>query len=186
MSEYPTIVSFYTDTWDYKKHAIRLARECDVYKLPHHIVELPDTGRWIDNTRLKPKFIYDAIREIKRPILWLDVDASILNPPDALKLPISYDFMGVHQRIGPMRQWHVGTMFFNYNDAVIDFLGKWVELSESGTDEANFETLWERYHITSKELPLTYYYIPEVGYNLSPYAVVMHRLSKCPTKNRNK
>lgn len=189
-TDYPTIISFYTDTWEYKSHADRLRKECDALGLPYFIKKVPDTGSWLDNTRIKPFFIYETITELKRPIFWLDVDASIMRMPVELKLPVDVDFMSVHQRTGPRRTWHVGTMFFNYNQNVVNFLHEWTLESKSGTDELNYETVWKRhaenFGITSKELPLTYYSIPEAKYNMEASSIIIHRLSKCPSKPKRK
>lgn len=187
-STFPTIISFYTDSWKYPQHATRLINECNALRLDHRIEERTGTGSWMGNCRLKPEYIYESLTVLKRPILWLDVDASILCSPTELTLPIEYDFMGVHQRTGPRRTWHVGTMFFNYNEKTVAFLKQWVDLTIRSTDESSFETCWtthaKEYDITSKELPLTYYSIPEVHYNGSIRDVISHRLSKCDTKKK--
>ncbi len=187
---FPTIISFYTDTWEYKKHSERLAMECEKLGLDFVIKEYPSAGSWIDNTRIKPSFIYETIKELQRPVLWLDVDASIYKLPLELRLPVEYDFMGVHQRTGPCRNWHVGTMFFNYSDRIVNLLEKWIEVSKSGTDEANFENVWKKYakeyQITTKELPLNYYCIPQANYNNLSNPVITHRLSACESKRKLK
>ena len=40
-SEYPLIISFYTDDWTYPQHADRLRGECDRLGLAHHIERRP-------------------------------------------------------------------------------------------------------------------------------------------------
>lgn len=191
---YPTIISFYTDTWKYKEYAEALAQSCRKLGLNYYIKEIEDTGNWSENTRIKPFFIREAIRTLKRPVLWIDADGMIQNIPRELLLPLSVDFLGRHQRIGPKRTWHVGTMVFNYSDEVLTFVDKWCE-SVSGSissDEAAFETVWLKYHedmnISSEELPETYF---KILYNQTldkPESadIIAHRLSACPAKIRFK
>jgi hypothetical protein len=186
-NNYPTIISFYTNTWEYPSHATRLINECKELGLSYHIKELPDTGEWIGNTRLKAQFIYNTLIELKSPILWIDVDGSIYKKPELLKLPTEYDFMGRHQRTGPRRTWHVGTMFFNYNDRTIKLTRLWHDavLANTGTDEASFEAIWVKYaphlNITSNELPIEYFNIIDGNVPISN-SVISHRLSKAPSK----
>lgn len=185
MNQYPTIVSFYTPTWDYPKHASRLIAECERLGLPYHIKQLDPGQSWLDNTRLKSKFIFDSMKELDRPILWIDVDGSIYRRPDIL-LNVEEDFMGRHQRTGPRRNWHVGTMFFNNTPNGKQLLDEWNTLCQtaSGTDEAAFEEVWKKFgtNITFKELPSEYFEIIHDAAQATPNAVIVHRLSKCPSK----
>lgn len=190
---YPTVISFYTKTWEYVKHANRLKQECESLKLDYHIVEKEDTGSWLGNTRLKPKFILDSITTLKRPVLWIDVDGSILRTPIELQLPFNYDFLGIHQRIGPKRTWHVGTMVFNYTPKMLKLLQAWVDVANdttSGTDEASFESVWQSnlnsMNLFGKELPLSYFTIENLSYNDCTNPVIRHRLSKCESKMKMK
>ena len=184
---YPIIISFYTKSWTYEQHAKRLREECDRLGLRHHIAELPDTGGWISNTRLKPEFIRKSLNELKEPVLWVDVDGSICRHPTFLSLPTSLDFMGRHQRTGPKRTWHVGTMFFNYTDKITKLLDHWCERSKNGTDEASFDVVWkelaETLGLSSVELPAEYFEILTSD-NARPtsHTVICHRLSKCERK----
>jgi hypothetical protein len=185
---YPTVISFYTNTWEYPKHAERLKSECEKLGLNHHIEKLEDTGEWVHNTRLKPKFILDTLLKLKTPILWIDVDGSILKLPEELKLPTGYDIMGRHKRTEPERQWHVGTLFFDYNERVIQFLQDWVDLCRRtvGTDETALETVWQNNPngLTFKELSETYFKVILKEHQIRPNYVIVHRVSKSESKFR--
>lgn len=191
-NDFPTIISFYTMTWEYPEHATRLRRECKALGLKHCINECGATGTWLGNTRLKAAYIYNTLKELKRPVLWIDVDGSIYRKPEELKLPVDIDFMGRHQRIGPMRTWHVGTLFFNYNEKVLGFLKAWKDMTETndGTDEASFEAIWLKYGeamgLSSAELPPEYFGIHGLEYNKTESPIVVHRLSKCQNKMATK
>jgi len=185
----PTIISFYTKTWQYVKHSERLKAECDRLGLNHYIVELPDTGDWTANTRMKSKFIKETMDKLDTPLLWIDVDGSILKSPTAV-FDSEFDFMGRHQRTGPRRNWHVGTMFFNNTETVKELLYKWNEFCDlgHGTDEASFDEAWKAMNglITYKELSEEYFVI--LGDHEIPahHVVIAHRLSKCESKLETK
>lgn len=187
-SDYPTIISFFTKTWEYEAHANRLRTECKRLNLNCYIKEYPDSGKWLSNTRIKASFIHDAMVELKAPVLWIDVDGSILKVPELLKLPTVYDFMGRHQRTGPRRTWHVGTLFFNYNEKTLALTRLWKEatLHADGSDEASFENIWLKHHIDLgmkvKELPPEYFNILNGNQGYTPESVICHRLSKCESK----
>lgn len=186
---FPTIISFYTQSWEYAAHADRLRRECDALGLLHHIQELPDRGSWIENTRLKATYIHASLVAVQRPVLWIDVDGSIHNRPLALLLPTTADFAGRHQRTGPQRTWHVGTMFFNYTSRALELAAKWRTKAEAaqGTDEAAFEDVWLEHArplgINYAELPAEYFVLPTFDNPHVPRTtVISHRLSQCESK----
>lgn len=186
---FPTIISFYTQSWEYVAHADRLRRECDALGLMHHIQELPDRGSWIENTRLKATFIHNALATLKRPVLWIDVDGSVHNRPLALLLPTAADFAGRHQRTGPQRTWHVGTMFFNYTNPALELAARWRTQAEAagGTDEAAFEDVWLAHardlRVNYAELSEDYFVLPTYENPVVPRtAVISHRLSQCESK----
>lgn len=181
---FPLIISYYTKTWDYEKHAERLRKECNNLGLKHEIKLIESSGSWISNTRLKPKFIKDCMDEYDSPLLWIDVDGSIYKTPDFLK-DCQYDFVGRHQRTGPMRTWHVGTMFFNNTEGGKRILNAWNEQCTigTGTDEAAFEEAWKSVNdVSYKELPDTYFLILDGTTERKHDTVIAHRLSKCPSK----
>lgn len=182
-----TVISFYTPTWEYEQHAERLRKECDDLNLRHHIRRLDDTGSWLSNTRLKSKFIQNTMANLDCPILWIDVDGSICKRPVFIESNSSnYDFIGRHQRTGPMRTWHVGTMYFNNTPITKTLINRWADScgSENAkSDEAVFEDTWHsiKDEIRYCEMPEEYFHILADGV---PYSntVIGHRLSKCESK----
>lgn len=175
-----TVASFYTPTWEYPAHAERLRAECDALGLAHHIRELPDAGDYIANTRLKPAFLCDAMAELARPLLWIDVDGSILARPTALRSDV--DFMG--RRMPPRRDrvWHVGTLFFNNTEPARALLSRWAAMAGDGSDEAAFDLAWPGFRGTHADLPATYFEILKLGRGPSRGTVICHRLSSSPSK----
>lgn len=177
-----TVVSFYTDTWEYPAHAERLAGECDALGVPHRIVELPDQGTYLANTRLKPGFIRDTMRDLDRPLLWIDVDGSLLARPTALRDDV--DFMGFRMAPNRNRTWHVGTLYFNATDPARALLDVWAATVNRGSDEAAFDVAWESFTGTYADLPASYFEVPKPGAKPSPHAVIVHRLSTSESKRR--
>lgn len=146
MHELPTIVSFYTYNWKYPNYAKKMQIDCDRLGLKHHIVSLPDTGKWIDNTKRKPQFILDTLNELKRPVLWVDVDGTVYKRPEIFDESFDYDWAAKKKRAGRVRVWHVGTMYFSYNDRVLAFLEEWIKEADklkNSSDELALDILWK-------------------------------------------
>ena len=187
---YPTIISFYTGTWLYPNYATKMKVACRGMGLESHIVYYKDTGEWLSNTRLKPQFIYDTIQELKRPVLWIDVDGSIMKVPELLKEGYSFDFaakeMGKHRE----RIWQVGTMYFNYTPASLAFLKEWSRRvkTDRWSDELSLDEMWkergeEVRNLRADDLPKEYFQMLR-GDQSSPLrnSVICHRASKGDSK----
>lgn len=172
-----TLISFYTKDWEYPQHAKRLAAECEQVGIPHVIEELPSTGSYLKNTCMKPQFILDKLNELKSPVLWVDVDASIYkqftHPIDGV------DFAAKKMAEHRKRTWHVGTMWFDYNPAVLSFIEAWILNTGGLSDESSLEKTWKElgHMITATDLPEEYFHIEKRGLNTPRNAVIMHRIS---------
>jgi len=176
-----TVVSFYTANWKYPDHAKRLRKECEALGLPCYIVELTDTGSWLSNTRLKSKFIYDTLHQLKSAILWIDVDGSIIKLPT--EIDFDADFAARLKPEGSTRQWHVGTMFFNWTPKSIELVSKWHKCTEAGSDELAFENIWRTgWDGRSQNLPETYFHIQHGTKPVPRDTVIYHRLSQDTSK----
>lgn len=199
-----TLISFYTKDWQYPQHAKRLKRECDALGIPSVIQELPSTGSYLKNTCLKPQFILDKLKELKSPVLWVDVDGSVLQKPkltykiDVTSLesprqeyaesPLSsgFDFAARRMAETRSRTWHVGTMWFNYTPAMIEFLEKWIENTGRISDESALEKTWQDHGwmIETYNLPPEYFYIERRGKPIPQGTVIMHRISSGESKKK--
>lgn len=177
----PTIVSFYTNNWTYPLHAVRLKQECEQLGLDCYIKELQDSGSWISNTRMKTGFIRDTILYLRKPILWIDVDGSILKLP--IDIDQSVDFAARKKPIGAGRVWHVGTMFFNYTAKSLELIDRWYKEDIAGSDELALEVVWNQgWDGTWQNLPLNYFYIQKKDSELPDDCVIFHRLSTGESK----
>ena len=162
---YPTIISFYTDDWKYPEYADLLKADCERLGLEHHIKLRENTGKWINNTRAKPSFILEALKELKGPVLWIDVDGSIYEKPELMLEYTKYDMAPRPANYKWGRKWHVSTMYFNYTEKTIAFLEEWVarcEAAENISDELCLEYCWANeesimHTMDIGELPVEYF-----------------------------
>jgi hypothetical protein len=188
--DYPTVISFYTPDWEYPNYAHKMKDDCDRIGLHHHIVEKPDSKDWLKNTRMKPQFIYETLLELKRPVLWIDVDGSILNLPEIFKGDYPFDFAAKKKSNLSDRIWHVGTMYFNYTPSALEFLEEWCEkiVDDEWSDELSLDILWKKHSETkdslrSSDIPRQYFKILN-NHNRQPEwdTVICHRASEGKSK----
>lgn len=137
----PTIVSFFTDNWEYPAHAERFRAECEALGVPVKLYPYPDTGDYLANIRLKAGVIQRALRELQTPILFTDVDGSVLKRPDTLDLTL--DFMALPKPADHPRAWYVCTLFFNFTPAGLDLADRWVAATGDWSDESALDDVWK-------------------------------------------
>jgi hypothetical protein len=134
------VISYYTDNWEYADRAEILKKDCEQFRLLNDIVRLDDQGSWIDNTRLKARFVHEKLEEHKRPVLWIDADSHILRSPASIS-PYA-DFAAVRAKPPSTKTWYAGTLFFNYTDAGRSIARSWADRAIKGSDHMALETLW--------------------------------------------
>ena len=190
----PTVISFYTNNWEYPAYANKLMKSCERLDVGAYIVEVEDTGSWIGNTKRKPQFILDQLTNLKRPVLWIDVDGSLYKRPTLLQEPFEYDIALRPRPGGHARKWHVGTMYFSYNERAIKFIEQWIYYTEKagkdGSDDRALEDMWKGDKLTFDdlrvfELPATYFQMLNSNHPtpLLP-TVIAHRASEGDSKKR--
>lgn len=120
------VVSFYAGSQYYYEAAKKLKKNCEDANIEYKIEELyiPDNFDWSDICRLKVKFYYDKLRELKKPIIWLDVDSELRFIPEFL-LDSKIDFAAFQRGFNDLttfnsikfaRTWAPSFLYFNYND----------------------------------------------------------------------
>lgn len=183
-----TVVSFYTNDWEYPQHAARLAEECNSLQIAHDIKLLPSTNDYHANCRLKASFILDRLQQLKQPVLWIDVDGSLLKlPVELLELSQDYDVGLRPRRVVHSNgyEWHVGTLWFNYTDSALNFLTTYATHGR-GTDENKLQQAWTAHRLNLKvyELPETYFVVINNNNrkNLPKDTVIAHRISRSDLK----
>lgn len=192
-NNYPIIISFYTNTWEYPNYAKKMKLSCEKLGLEHYIVEEKDTGNWLKNTAKKPSFIYKTLQHFQTPLLWIDVDGSILKKPELLK-NCDFDFAARKKDSKQSRVWHVGTMFFNYTEPSLNFLKLWNERMETvdSSDELCLDIIWKEQSdiikkLSVKELPKEYFeMLRQLNHTPSKETIICHRASKGESKMKMK
>jgi len=188
--KYPTIITFYTPTWQYKEYALKMKEKCEELGLHFHSKEYESTGNWLKNTTIKPKFIYESMRTLKRPILWIDADGTLCGLPDELDNNCEYDFAARIKQIPDNRVWHVGTLYFNYTEACLKFVEEWVARIDAGfdgSDELCLDILWKekhtQYELNTGKLSGQYFEMLKGLDSIpKPDTIIAHRASGCTNK----
>jgi hypothetical protein len=135
------VISFYTPNWQYENCARLLKEDCERLGLDYYIEGLADRGSWIDNCRLKAKFIRDCLERFQEPVLWIDVDSRLFTAPPEIDL--KYDMALVRTPETNQKTWQVSVMFFNYTAPAREMLRLWSSIDTPGTsDHQAFEEVW--------------------------------------------
>lgn len=184
----PTVVSFYTRHNDgdyYGRHAERLRAECDALGLKCWLKEVHFNGRpWIDLLREKSSVILEAIRYTGGPVLWVDVDCSVLQRPAFVERELkawgSVDFMAVPKPPGHRRPFFMGCLLFNCTGSSIALALAWgEEHAKEDSEELAFKRAFNR--CTSKlcwaSLPPEYMVITAPGATPPTGTVILYRES---------
>lgn len=153
-----TVVSFYTPTQDYAAHGARLRAECEGLGVPCVIEERPSVGGWLENTCQKPVFLREVRARIRGPMLWTDVDGSLVRRPPML--PDDVDFMARQWPAKSWRTWRVDTLYFADTEAVRLLLALWVEALVDHSDDYALNRMWATGAWTGRAAPLPPEYEP--------------------------
>jgi hypothetical protein len=186
----PLVISFYTNDWEYSAHAVRLRQECQDLNLDHHIVELTSTGSYRGNCGLKPGFILQSLKKFKMPVLWLDVDASILRYPSELLIDSihQYDIAAIRKKPG-MNHWYVGSIWFNYTTNTLAFVNQWSQQVGTFADDGAFQLIYDQNQSDLKlfELNPVIHSIRVRGQPaIGPETCFSHRISRGEIKQKEK
>jgi hypothetical protein len=133
------LVTFFADidgrTY-YSDHAKRFIKNCRELNMPFIVRELQSKGDYRLNCLSKPRFLYDMIKEINVPFVWMDVDSIMhkqLNAFDDIgvncdlafafpKIPTKDDNSIALPKASPI--------FINNTAKAIQFLWDWVKASD--------------------------------------------------------
>jgi hypothetical protein len=182
-----TVVSFYTPDWKYPEYAQNLVDDCERLGLEYVIESKDSTNTYVGNCNLKPYFVRDKLQELKKPILWMDVDGSIITCPDLLVTPgiDSFDMAG-NRSLTNTSRIHVGSIWFNYTDITMQFVNTWCDaIAARGIDDSVFNGLWQTFSDKIKfyELPPEYFVILTSPQSPVPdNSCIVHRLSNSTLK----
>jgi SAM-dependent methyltransferase len=181
-SQEPVIISYFTRNTPYEEEARRLIASCEQLGLEHDVVGLPVGDSWEANCARKAEVCLAAWHRHRRPILWVDADATVLERPSLLT-GCSADF-AIHR----WNDWQFasGTVFFNQSALALSLLERWVERCRQEPyvwDQVSLDLAWEE--ITARSpletlwLPRSYYQIfdasPEAN---QPTVIQQHQASR--------
>lgn len=188
----PTIVSFFTpdnDNGYYKHNANRLRAECEELGLQVWIKKVFFNGRpWEQVLKEKPGVILQALDHVQGPVLWIDVDGSILHKPkaieDALEKNPLIDMMAVPKVPEKGRPFYMGCVFYNNTEGAREFLAEWrEEYNKEDSEELAFGRAYTRLKGMLVLEPLSKEYMRIDGHDpITKNSVVIHRLSHGDTK----
>lgn len=183
-----TVISFYTPEWRYAEFAKNLQEDCKRLGLPCLIEVRESRNSYVKNCNIKPEYIKEKLLELKSPVIWIDVDGSIIKLP---QLMIDAEIAGydiaANQSINNPDHIHVGSFFLNYSPKVLEFLDSWIQeiKRKNGIDDGAFNAVWNRFKHDLKylKLPDNYFVIlPWPDTPPSVNAVIVHRLSSSDLK----
>ena len=133
------LVSFFSDIEGrtyYSDHAKRFIKNCRDLDMPFIVRELQSKGDYRLNCLSKPKFIYEMMKEINTPFVWMDIDSYMhkqLNVFDdfAANADIGMAFPKAPTKEDQTMSLPKASPIFVNNTAVaIEFLKKWVDAAE--------------------------------------------------------
>ncbi len=104
-----------------------LIASCKKFDLPYSIDPIPNFGTWEKNCCFKPKYILKKLIDLKRPILWLDADALIVQKPtlfEALDADIALRIVNELPKDHQSKMIS-GTVFVNNTPEALKVLQEW-------------------------------------------------------------
>jgi hypothetical protein len=179
---YPLVISFYTPDWKYPEFAKNLQSDCKQLSLECYIQEKPSLNAYVSNCNIKPKFILESLLNFKRPVLWVDVDNSLVKIPKEMINNNDYDIIGVAKQNSELV--YVNCLCFNYTDQSINFLEHWSSAAEKFIDDGAFQQV-NKQMPDIKILKLTTIYnqtITSFNQSISSDACFINRLSSSELK----
>jgi len=185
------ICSFYTPDWDYPNYAKQLSQDCERLSLPYHILEKQSYNDYRKNCNIKPFFIKESLEKFKRPILWIDVDGSIISRPELIlsNNTLEYDIAG-NRTINDVSKIHVGSIWFNYTKSTMSFINDWCKsVISGGIDDGQFNSTFRKHEDNIKfcELPPNYFVILKNLDSKPPDdSCIVHRISNSNLKKEYK
>lgn len=164
---FPIIISFYTTDTLYQLEVQNLIASCKKFHIPHHIEGVSSYGSWELNCAYKPFFIHKMLRELKRPVLWVDADGVFKKQPEELSV-FSKDFaVRINETIPIDHPSHVisSTIYANYTPGADRLLRLWAqychqEINRIGRQEEFWDQIALRDALFSQDNPASFASLP--------------------------
>lgn len=127
-------VSFYTP--DYADRAANLIQSLKAFDLDFEVSARPDTGRWVENCAMKPRFIFEMMERYPgRPIVWTDADSVLRTDPLMFESQLRNSLWPTYDAAVCEYQWRnggketlSGTLYFAPNAGAKHLVDMWCAL----------------------------------------------------------
>jgi len=184
-SHTPLVIAYYTVDTPYQHEAETLKESLEGLDYGYWVAGVPNLGSWQKNTQYKALFIQYALERFSpNPLLYLDVDAIMVEPPVLLN-DLEADIAAVHFAKG--RELLSGTLYLGNTMACQRLVDKWIRLNEKypdtlpngreAWDQRTLEMAIQRMTINYVELPQSYTWITGLTQRRCPEEkspVIMH------------
>lgn len=141
----PVFVSYFTKNSGYEKIVVSLRHSLWRHSLKSYLRGIPDRGGWIKNCAYKPTFLLEMLDKFPtRPVIWIDADAIVLQPPDSLLGPVDFDVsLRFFNNSRSQTETISSFVYFANNDRVRALLRAWERLGVERPGATDQETLAE-------------------------------------------
>jgi len=184
-NNHPLVIAYYTVDTPYQHEAETLKESLEPFGYSYLICGVPNQGSWQKNTQYKSHFIRAMLDRFPgKPLLYLDVDAVMEQPPVLLD-GLEADIAAVHFAKG--RELLSGTLYLGNTVACNRVIDKWIRLNEKypdtlpngreAWDQRTLEMAIQKVNINFVELPQSYTWIVGLTQRRCPEAktaVIMH------------
>ena len=184
-SHRPLVIAYYTVGTPYEGEAEVLKASLETVGYSYDIRGVPHQGSWQRNTQLKANFVQHMLQSYPgKPLLYLDVDAVMVQPPVILD-GLEADLAAVH--FARKAELLSGTVWFGNTVQCNRIVQKWIHLNQqyperlpSGKEAWDQRTLAMAIKRVSGakfvELPQEYTWIVELTQRFAPglNPVIMH------------
>ena len=132
----PLVISYYTLGTPYEEEVKYLIRSCEQFGVDSLIEGIPCKGSWEANCAFKPFFIREKMKELQRPLFWVDADAVFLQTPD-LALFLDHDFavLQLSDAVDINHRIRASSVFINTTFEGYNILEAWCKNSEDAIKE---------------------------------------------------
>ncbi len=136
----PVIISYFTKGSLYEKDAKQLQASCERFGLEYLIEGIEPFGKWHHHTCYKPTYILQKMETLKRPVLWIDADAEIVQKPTlfaGLDCDIS---LRVFDRFPPDHPSYAytATLYLNHTPNTLALVRTWASAGDRAIQEGTF------------------------------------------------
>ena len=185
----PIVISYFTRNTPYEKDAAHLKASCERVGLETSIEGIDSFGKWHEHVCYKPTFIHQKLKELKRPLLWVDADGELVQKPTLFS---TLDCDLALRRFDHFPTDHpcylfASTIYLNYNPATLSLTQSWAEgchqaLQETPdleiSDQVILQSLLAQSSIRFQPLPPGYAALFEEKLPPAQLFIVQHQASR--------